>query len=231
MKAIIVVLMISSIGFSQNLNSYKYASVPSKFSFQTTKGEFNLNNLTRMILEKNNFETFLDDEKLSDQFVNDNCNKVYADLEVKNTMFVTKVKIILKDCKNYVLFTSEEGKSTEKNQTQAYSEALRQASQSLDRLLHIFKPTEKNLGQIGEPAPKNNGKPLVLVSKKTQNGFDLVSQNSETIFMNLKTTSVPDLYIATRQGYQGILFKSDNNWFFEYYFNQQKNTELINVIF
>lgn len=235
MKKIIFFLLLVNYGFSQDLNSYKYALIPSKFSFQSEKGQYNLNNLTRMTLEKNGFEVYLDDEKLSDDFAKNNCNKVFVDLEIKNTMFATKLKIVLKDCKNNIVFISEEGKSLDKNQTIAYSQALKIASQSLDLINHQYKPSQKSLGIIGEPVfqtDRSSGqKPIILIAKKTDFGFNLVSANPETSYMNLKATSIKDVFIADRQSIQGILFKSDDKWFFEFYQNNEKTTELIVVSF
>ncbi len=46
-------------------------------------------------MEKNGFETYLYDDKLPDDFVKGNNNKVFADLDIVNTLFTTKIKIIL----------------------------------------------------------------------------------------------------------------------------------------
>ena len=91
---IYILLLFASLGFSQNLNSYKYALVPSKFSFQKEKGQYNANTLVKMITEKNQFESYFDDEVSPTDFANQNCNKVYVDLDVVNSMFATKVKIV-----------------------------------------------------------------------------------------------------------------------------------------
>ena len=234
-KKIILFLLVFNSCYSQNLNSYLFALVPSKFSCQSEKAQYNLNNLTRMILEKNGFETYLDDEKLSTDFAKVNCNKVYADLEVKNTAFVTKLKIVLKDCKNNIVFISDEGKSIEKNQTIAYAQALRMASQSLNLMRHQYNPSLKIVvvkdELIDQNVSKTDVKPIALLAKKTDSGFNLIEANSANVYMNLKTTSLKNVFIATRQNLQGIVFKNEDKYYFEFYLNNQKITEPINVVF
>ena len=233
-KKIIIFLLVTNSCISQNLNSYLYALVPSKFSCQAEKAQYNLNNLTRMILEKNGFETYIDDENFPDDFAKVNCNKVYADLEVKNSAFVTKLKIVLKDCKNNIVFISDEGKSTEKNQSIAYAQALRMASQSLNLTRHQYNPSLKIVvvsdESIVQNVAKTDVKPIALLAKKSDSGFNLIAANSENVYMNLKTTSLKNVFIASRQNSQGIVFKNEEKYYFEFYLNNQKITEPINVV-
>ena len=235
MKNLIIynLLLFASLGFSQNLNSYKYALVPSKFSFQKEKGQYNANALVKMITNKNQFESYFDDEVSPADFVNQNCNKVYVDLNVVNSLFVTKVKIIFKDCKNNIIFTSTEGKSRNKDNSMAFLEALRDASYSLDLLRHKYEPTAKELGKIGELASIETkviqNEKSKLVAKKSEIGYDLY--DSENVVMTLKATMLPEVFITNKQNNQGVLIKIDESWFFEYYVNNQKVTENIKIQF
>ena len=233
MKKVIVLLLFVNCTLAQNLNSYKYVLLPSRFSCQTEVDQYNLNSLMRMILEKNGFEVYLDNEKFSDDFATDNCNKLYADLDVQNSMFVTKVKIVLKDCKNNIIFISSQGKSIEKNQTIAFSQALRTASQSLETEKHLYKPSDKTVQLFND---KNNDQPNSLVSndtnftaKKTNYGYDLISNGN--VFISLLQTSLNGIYLANKNNIQGIVFKKDAKWQLEYYKNDTKIIEILNVIF
>ena len=232
MHKIIILLLVVNFGFAQDVNSYKYALVPSKFVFQTEKGQFNLNNLTRMILESNGFESYIDDEKLPDDLVRDNCNKVFVDLDVSNTMFVTKLKIVLKDCKNNVIFSSQEGKSSEKSQALAYVQALKMASQSLKTMRHQFVATKLNsVAALPIIKVENNNKVSNLLTvQKTTTGFDLFSAETKKLILNLRSTSIKDIYIAMQQGSNcGIVFKSEGLYYFEYYTTDRKITEQVIV--
>ena len=47
-----LVLLISGIALSQSLNTYKYVLVESKFKFQNSPNQFNLNTLTKLYFQK-----------------------------------------------------------------------------------------------------------------------------------------------------------------------------------
>jgi len=59
----------------------------------------------------------------------------------------------------------------------------------------------------------------------------LITSNPEVVYMNIKYTSVKDVYIAKRKENTGIFFKDNEKWIFEYYLNNQKITELLHVQF
>lgn len=233
MKKIFLLVLVVHFGFAQNLNSIKYALVPSRFSFQAEKGQFNLNNLTRMILESNAFEAYLDDENLPDDFVRDNCNKVYVDLVVNNSMFATKVKIVFKDCKNSVIFTSQEGKSAEKSLAIAYVQALQMASQSLRLMQHNFvAPVNNKVVFLDAPVINVGSKDkntATLIAKKAANGFNLYQPESDKVLFTLKTISLNDVYIANRGSQFGLFYKTNDQYYFEYYINDKKVIEMILV--
>jgi hypothetical protein len=235
-KYIVLFLLFSAVGFAQNLNEYKYAMVPAKFSFLKDDNQYNLNLLTKMYLQKYGFETYYDNETYPTDFAATNCNKIFIDILNNSNMFTTKLKVVVKDCKNNVLYTSDEGTSREKEYKLAYNEALRLAFDNFGVLkTHKFQSIQKSIGMIGEPAfqvaDNNQGKPLILYAKKSNSGFDLVTSNPEVAYINLKLTSLKEVYIATRKENTGILFKDNDKWFFEYYLNNQKQTEVLNILF
>ena len=53
---------ISQFGFSQQNTDYQYIIVPKQFSFQKEVNQFNLNILSKFLLEKNNFKCVWDDK-------------------------------------------------------------------------------------------------------------------------------------------------------------------------
>ncbi len=240
--------MTNFIGFAQNLNDYKYALVPSKFSFLKEENMYNLNLLTKMYLQKYGFETYFENETVPDDFVNTNCNKIFVDLIQENNMFTTKVKVILKDCKGRILFTSEEGKSRDKQYKIAYNEALRMAFDNFSVLkTHKFQSTEKSLEMIGEPnevkvttelkEALNNGTIIntivnssALFAQPISNGFQLINSEPKVIFKIYKT-STKDFYIATKGTINGVFFSKNKEWFFEYYQNEKLISDKVEVKF
>jgi hypothetical protein len=117
----LIFFLASSLGFAQSVNDYKYAIVPSKFEFLKDKDQYRLNTLTKMLMEKYGFVTYFDTDILPTEVAESNCNNVYVDVQNTGNMFSTKLIVVLKDCKNAILFTSLEGKSREKEGGKASS--------------------------------------------------------------------------------------------------------------
>lgn len=253
-KFLVLFLLVTAVGFAQNLNGYKYAIVPSKFLFLKEENRFNLNLLTKMYLQKYGFETYYTTETAPDEFVNSNCNKIYIDVLENNSMLNTKLRIVVKDCKGTVLATSEEGTSREKEHHVAYNLALRMAFDNFGILkTHQFQPTQKSIGRIGEPEQslestkksdvlenenysKNEETSNQMVFKKynvvaTKNGFNLITTDSDYKIFQIFKTSSNEVFITNRDSVFGVLIKKTDNWFFEYYENNILKSELIKVTF
>ena len=130
-KVILLLWLISSVSFAQDLNQYKYVSVPAKFSFLKEKNQYNLNLLSKMYMQQFGFETYFDTDEVPKDFLENNCNKLYLDVLENNNMFSTKLTVVLKDCKGKVLFTSKEGENKEKDYKLSYNLALREALNSM----------------------------------------------------------------------------------------------------
>jgi hypothetical protein len=74
------------------------------------------------------------------------CDKVYVEVTENNNLFVTRLTVLFKDCKNSLLFSSEEGMSREKEFSVAYNEVLRNAFKSFDKL--NYKYNSEKYGDI-----------------------------------------------------------------------------------
>ncbi|MBY0487714.1 MAG: hypothetical protein K2P85_11085 [Flavobacteriaceae bacterium] len=250
-RYLLLFLSISSFGFAQNLNEYKYAMVPAKFSFLKESNMYNLNLLTKLYMQKYGFETYYDNETAPDDFVNSNCNKVFVDLVASNSIFTTKVKVVIKDCKGSILMSSEEGTSRDKEFKTAYNEALRMAFDNFLALkTHKYQPSQKSLGMIGEPAEvktvstevKSESKPEIAVVLNQEissrqlyvqpiaNGFQLVNTEPKVVYKIFRT-STKDFFIASKGSVQGVFFLRNNEYFFEYYQNEKLVSEKVEVKF
>lgn len=248
MKRFILILFITTVSFSQNINDYKYALVPAKYDFLKSKDLYGLNTLTKMFMQKYGFETYLDSEILPADFAGNNCNKVFVSIENNSSLFITKLKVVLKDCKNTVLFISDEGRSKEKEYKVAYTQALRQAFASFDKLNYRYQPSEKSLEMVSEPVKQNRTEEKVAVIKEDvkvansnetiaalfaqpiTNGFQLINTEPKVIYKIFKT-STKDFFIATKETTQGVFFSRNNEWFFEYYQNDKLVSEKVEVKF
>lgn len=247
----LVLLFVSSIGLAQNLNNYKYAQVPAKFNFLKEANQYNLNTLSKLFMEKYGFVTYFDNEVTPDDFANNNCNKVFVDLIENNTVFTTKIKVVLKDCKNNILFTSEEGTSREKAYKVAYDQALRMAFKSFDNLNHKYNETivseapktivEEKIEYKTVPVEIKKEEVVIsntnevsnsnaLYAQPIANGFQLVNTEPKVVYKIYKT-STKDYFIATKGNSNGVLFSRNNVWYFEYYQNDKLISERVEVKF
>ncbi len=232
---LLLLLLISGISVSQSLNNYKFAIVESKFKFQKSTNQYNLNTLTKLYFQKIGMQSFLDSDILPTEVANENCNKIYVSAEENNNMFTTKIKIIIKDCQNKILFISDEGMSREKSYETAYNQAFRTALSSVERLKYTYDEkkhevvTDKSVEEIGVPVSTTTkiGKPRFLKAKPIVGGFQLFDENQ--IVFEIYSTSKKDIYLAfdKNKNRNGILVKEDNRWLFEYFENQKLVVEFI----
>ncbi|RTY88491.1 hypothetical protein [Flavobacterium sp. GT3R68] len=247
MKKYLVVLLVltSGLGFSQSINDYKYAIVPSKFAFLKEKDQYRMNTMTKMFMEKYGFVTYFGTDILPAEVADQNCNKVYVDVESHGTMFMTKLNVVLKDCKNNVLFTSAEGKSKEKAYQIAYNQALREAFSSFDALGYkyngsvtsvetvVVKTTNDGATIKKEVVPVNantsNGG-AALFAQPIENGFQLID-SAPKVVLKIYNTSVKEIYIAEGNQGKGILYFKNADWIFEYYVGGKLMSETFKVKF
>lgn len=224
---LIIVFLSSGTLFSQKLNAYKYAIIPEKFSFQNKANQFNFNNLVKAAFTKYGFESYFETSLLPDDVTNK--NKVIVDVIENGSMLYTKFKIVIKDYRNNILFTSLEGKSKDKEYEVAYDEAFREAAKSLASLNHSYQIQSENeiVQELKVEIDKTNTNNLF--AKPIKNGYNLTF-NDVTIFEMLNT-SKKDIYLAKKGTIYGIIVKIEDNWFFEYYKNEELVLEKINLSF
>lgn len=256
MKKYIVLLLLlaSSVGFSQSINDYKYAIVPEKFSFLKEKDQYRMNTLTKMFMEKYGFMTYFDTDILPDEVSSQNCNKVFVDVLSDGNMFMTKLTVVMKDCKNNVLFTSSEGISREKDFKISYNQALREAFNSFGALGYKYNGTVTDIQTVivktindgsvikQEVIPAKNQKTEEINSNSNfsnsstvfaqpiENGFQLVD-SAPKVMLKIFNTSEKNVFIAENNQGKGILYLKNENWIFEYYAAGKLITEIFRIKF
>lgn len=235
MKKIIFLLVffISNLTFSQILNQYKYVIVPEKFSFQGKKNDYNLNELTKAAMRKYGFEPYFETEILPKDITND--NKVYVDILENNSMIFTKLIVVLRDYTNKILFKSAEGKSKEKEFSEAYEECFRQAVKSLDILKHQY--SEINVPEIEPKSIVDKTAYEISIpyrANKTSNGFKLFDGNLILKYLLLETSN-PNIFIVNSSDGKylfGVLIHQQNDSYsLEYYVDRNLVKEAINILF
>lgn len=223
-------LLFTSVIFSQGVSDYKYVIVPAKFSFLKEANMYNLNALTKMVLEKQGYEVYFDNEILPTALAENRCKALYADMLENNNLLVTKIKVELRDCRNQTLYVSEEGKSREKDYGQAYVQAFREVGRSMEILKS--KPKNEALETVNEPKieAQNTTVNPQLFAQPISNGFQLVDSTPKVV-MKLFKTSVSNFYIGQKDSQQGVVFNKNNQWYFEYYQNDKLVSEKMEIKF
>lgn len=223
-------LLNSAFLFSQNVSTYKYIVVPEKFSFLKEANMYNLNALTKMVFEKQGYEVYYTNDVLPQDLAENRCKALYADMVENNNLFVTKIKVELKDCKNQTVYVSEEGTSREKEFAKAYVQAFREVGRSLE----ILKSKPKNEVLNTETESKiETEKAIVslqLFAQPISNGFQLVD-SAPKVVMKLFKTSISNFYIGQKDSQQGVVFNKNNQWYFEYYQNDKLVSEKMEIKF
>jgi hypothetical protein len=242
-KCVVLFILISSFSFSQNVNDYQYIFVPAKFSIFKEKDKFRLNTNVKLLLQKYGFKSYFVSDSVPNEIVNTNCSKLYAELENDNSFFNTKVKIILRDCNEKIVFQTEFGSSREKELVIAYNQALREAGKSFDKLNYRYNgknggvtETVSVIKQAENETPQTNLSSTTTASESfyfaqpIPNGFQVID-NEPKVIMRFYSTSQKDVFIAIRGNTNGIVFNKEGQWFFEYYLNSKLVSEPLKLKF
>ncbi len=238
-KLVVLFLLFTSFCLAQNINNYKAVIVPLKFDFIRTNNQYRLCTISKLNLNKAGFTVFYANEILPKEY-SDRCALLYYDIVKENAFLATKFHIELKDCTNNLIYRSESGYTKEKDTELSYANALNAAFASLYTLhykyekLSISTPTLDSQNEIvsavsSSPVPTKVDVD-VFYAQVVPNGFQLVDASPRVVF-KLYATSRPDFYIAHKGVLQGVLFRKDNQWFFEYYLNETLISEKIAVKF
>ena len=135
--------ILSTSVFAQSVKDYKYVIVPTQFEFLKGADQYQLNSLTIFLFNKYGFDAYKNGLETPAYVYDDRCNVLYADVEDQKGLLRTKLKVILRDCNNKIIFTSQEGDSKNKLYKESYHEALREAFLSIEDLNYTYIPKEK----------------------------------------------------------------------------------------
>ena len=243
-KFLLIAFLTSVIGFAQSVNDYKAVIVPLKYDFLKTENQYRTSTMTKANLIKAGFQAFYGNEQIPEG-LGDRCEFLYVDVKKDNGFLITKLFVEFKDCYGKVIYTSETGKSKEKEYEVAYRECLDMAFASINALHYKYngksittsKPATTSIPATQIVPATAISTPLVdlkdpnlLFAQPTENGYQLIDKTPKVV-MKLLKTSRPDSFIAIKDGIQGSLNAKDNQWFFEYYKNDQLVSEKISVKF
>ncbi len=242
LKVLLTLLLCSVFGFSQSINDYKAVIIPVKYDFMKTENQYRLATLTKSNLLKAGFKAYYANEEMP-AGLGDRCELLYVDVKKDNAFLVTKLFVEFKDCYGKIVYTSETGKSREKDYEAAYKESLDNAFISIIAQHYKYngKTVTTQVAQTSTPVVStvaattviptpDVSDPNLLYAQPTENGYQLIDKTPKVV-MKLLKTSRQDSFIAIKDGVQGSLNAKDNGWYFEYYQNDKLVSEKISVKF
>lgn len=238
-------LLFIATAYSQStLNNYKYVIVPERFSFSKEANQYGLNTISKLLLEEKGFIAFLGNNNVPPEVAANKCNALTAEVTERNSVFVTNLTLLLKDCQGNIIFKSKEGKSREKEYPVAYNEALRNAFASLKETPYQYDSTIASVSVQQAAATPATTAPVTpvtpaaavtdiagtLYAQAIPNGYQLVDITPKKVLILLKT-SVQDYFIAEGGPSNGIVFKKEGEWMFEYYKDSKLVSQKLDIRF
>ena len=229
---LLFVLLMSVTAFSQSINDYQYVIVPIKYDFLKENDKYRLNTLTKLLFQKYGFKSYLSSEEIPKEVENSRCDMLYATVTEESNFMVTKLKILVKDCREKIIYETDFGKSRNKDFAAAYNEALREAGKSFDKL--NYKYTGKNNSSIATESIKTiiteTNSETYYFAQPIANGFQVID-NEPKVIMKLYNTSLKNVFLAIRGAINGVLISNENQWVFEYYENGKIVSESLKLKF
>ncbi|MDO4228869.1 MAG: hypothetical protein Q4C98_03580 [Capnocytophaga sp.] len=229
------------LGWGQNADVY--VVIPQRYDFQKGNNDYQLSELTKFLLEKQNFKVFYEDN-IPTEIHSNPCNALKANVLNSSGIFVTKLQLVLTDCSGKQVFASEIGTSREKEFKKAYQMALRNTVDTSNKLSDFkknYKPvissSDSQMSEKQTVTPVHNtavapiSDSSVLYAQAKELGFQVVD-NTPKVILKLSNTSLPNVFIAEDdQNNHGILYKKGENYIFEFVQDGKLQHKILNIKF
>ena len=192
------IILFATIALLQMVAVAQTVVVPNKFAFLKSDNEYQLNILTKFLIEKQGFKAYMENE-VPAELLNTPCNILRADVKNESNMMTSKLRLVLTDCANKEVFSSEVGKSREKEYKKSYQEALRNALAG--NALATFRkqyqqPQSSQPSQSSVNETPEEDSIYQLNAKKVGDLYELRWRHNDELFLKARKTITPDLYIA-----------------------------------
>lgn len=197
--------------------------ISNKYEFQRESNSYNINNMLKAILVSNNYQVYFEDEVLPLEIAQNKCNAVKGILVDKSNAFLTKIKLQIKDCQNNLLFETAEVKSKEKDIQEGFIETIKLLSPELKK--HKPAVIQKNEVVVEKQGlvevPKASEYKTYLncfldKSIKESHDFEIIG-TEQNVLLFLRKTKNPSVFIAYKEGANGVFTKTESKGIFEYY--------------
>ena len=215
-------LLLTLLGYAQqSLNDYSYVVVPEQYDFVTGKDRYQLNSMTKFYLNKHGFNAFLYSEVPNVM----KCDGLYADVIKENAILNTKLVLVLKDCKDNIIFKSNEGVSKFKEWDAAYQDALRDIFKSFNTLdvsqkdIVVYDQKE-TISTVDDATTKSDSESTAVVKKNTA----VVTTSSDAKTTTLARMPTTQYANYTCNGKSYLLRKTNDG------FSLYEDTETANLV-
>ena len=235
--------------FSQNdINNYKYVSVPDRFDFLKSADQYQVNSLTKFLLEKNGFLVLDTSSNYPSDLENNRCLLLNVNVEKIKGFLNTKLEVQFRNCKNELVFKSTIGTSKLKDFKKGYHAALRAAFESVAELNYNYKTPISAKAIEKTPAPTTpvevitpptppkvstsssvpSAPPTTDVVTKdiskvkitpTGYGFKVIDVATATTLHTLHATIYDGVFLI--DNLPGIVYRRGNQWVREFVVNQK----------
>lgn len=230
-----LLLSVMTINAQEDLNAYKYVTIPNRFDFQKSEDAYQLNSLLKFLFNKKGFEAVLTTESMPLGLRTNPCLGVLAKVVDESTMFRTKVFIELYNCQNQLVLKTEIGESREKDYKKGFQEATRIAFTTIDNLPYQFSDDKRIKDIIVLPeTKKTSNEPTVvqevvkveeipipeknevaaMTDQKYQEKVVVIAENAAKIkarSIEGKFTANTQTIVITQQGNQYTISDTQNN--------------------
>lgn len=124
--SMLVLAVCSTMAFAQKISDYKYVAIPEKFE-TFKKDSFGLENILKMSLSSKKYIVLpMNKDEWPSEAKENSCNVLIADILDSSSLFVNKVTLQFKNCKNKIVFESKES-SNIKEFEEGYPDALKKS--------------------------------------------------------------------------------------------------------
>ncbi len=123
------------------LDAFKYIIIQKKYDFLKSENLYRLNSYTKQLFDGEGYATLVQGETYPEEVKANPCIAVIADIVDESSAFTTKLKLVLKNCYDEVVFTSILGTSKIKQFDKTYTDALNKCFVSIKELNYKYDPS------------------------------------------------------------------------------------------
>ena len=87
-----IFIVLSSVNAQKTVNDFKYVIVPERYDFLKENDQYNLNSLTKFLLEKENLKVYMDNSAIPKELAENRCLGLYTKVTDYSKLFKTKLK-------------------------------------------------------------------------------------------------------------------------------------------